>query len=113
MDIQWKKGVLEYCLLHQIAQKETYGYDLLRILSSAFPTIQEGTIYAILRRLKSNGMAEIYEGKESGGPVRKYYRITPRGRESLEQMRQDWQDLVRGVTLLCGDVPEKFSDPIV
>lgn len=105
MDIQLKKGVLEYCLLHQIAQKETYGYDLLKVLADAFPTVQEGTIYAILRRLKANGMAEIYEGKESGGPVRKYYRITPAGQEALQGLKQDWYDLVRGVTKLCGPVP--------
>lgn len=103
MDIQLKKGVLEYCLLHQIAQKETYGYDLLKILSDAFPSVQESTIYAILRRLRGSGMAETYEGKESDGPARKYYRITELGKESLETMRQAWNDLVRGVEQLCGN----------
>ena len=46
-------------------------------------------------------MAETYEGKESDGPVRKYYRITSLGRDSLQKMRQDWKDLVRGVNQLC------------
>lgn len=101
MDIQLKKGVLEYCLLEQIAQRETYGYDLLKVLSDAFPSVQESTIYAILRRLRQGGLAETYEGKESDGPVRKYYRITGPGRGALKKMRQDWKDLVRGVNLLC------------
>ena len=101
MDIQLKKGVLEYCLLHCIAQRESYGYDLLKQVSECFPDIQESTIYAILRRLKANHMTETYEGNVSGGPVRKYYRITEQGKSTLQQMEKDWRDLVWAVEKMC------------
>ncbi|MCI9575765.1 MAG: PadR family transcriptional regulator [Clostridiales bacterium] len=107
MDIQLKKGVLEYCLLHQISKKERYGYDLLKQVADAFPSVQESTIYAILRRLRTNQLAETYEGKISEGPVRKYYRITEQGRIALLQMKQDWEDLVYAVERMCGEGREK------
>ena len=103
MDIQLKKGVLEYCLLHQIAKKERYGYELLKQMAEAFPSVQESTIYAILRRLRTNGLAETYDGTISGGPARKYYQITEEGRTNLLQMKQDLEDLVHAVDKMCAE----------
>lgn len=97
MEAQFKKGILEYCLLYRISQRETYGYDLLQTAAEAFPDVQESTVYAILRRLNGNGCTETYEGSKSGGPVRKYYRVTSAGAVMLEKMDQDWRELLTGV----------------
>lgn len=50
MDGQMNKGVLEMCLLYQLREKESYGYDLLKSMGGAFPDILESTLYAILHR---------------------------------------------------------------
>lgn len=96
-----EKGVLELCLLHLIAQKETYGYDLLRRISAAFTDVNESTVYAILRRLCADGSTEAFPKGESYGPPRKYYRITPAGSARLKQKLDDWRGIADGVRR-CG-----------
>jgi len=75
MNIQFKKGVLEMCVLSMLAQKDRYGYDLASNLSQTID-ISDGTIYPILRRLKDEGYVTTYLQEASGGPPRKYYALT-------------------------------------
>lgn len=98
MDAQIKKGILEMCILQYIETKTPYGYDIIQNLRQDFPEVNESTFYAILRRLKGEGAASTFTGETSGGPARKYYRITDQGREQLEQMKEDWRRLKTIVT---------------
>ncbi|MDE6764004.1 MAG: PadR family transcriptional regulator [Oscillospiraceae bacterium] len=91
---QMKKGVLELCILHVTASDELYGYEIMKRITGAFPEINESTVYAVLRRLHSDGCTESYTGETSAGPKRKYYRITAAGRERLEKMRSEWQEML-------------------
>ena len=93
MDAQLKKGILELCLLQTISGEPQYGYDVIQRMRQHFPEVTESTFYAILRRLHREGAAETFQGSESNGPVRKYYRLTDQGRERLEQMAADWRSL--------------------
>lgn len=93
MDAQLKKGILELCLLHSLSQKPIYGYDVIQTLRVHFPDVTESTFYAILRRLDKEGAATTFQGRESNGPVRKYYQLTDLGRERLRQMKVDWVNL--------------------
>lgn len=101
MDAQLKKGVLELCLLQCLAGGPTYGYDVIQTMRACFPEVTESTFYAILRRLAREGAADTFQGSESNGPVRKYYRLTEAGRQHLEQMREDWRNL-RGIMKRLG-----------
>ena len=74
MDAQIKKGIIEMCILKYISEKDQYGYPIMQKMEKYFPENDNSSIYVILRRLKSEGYTETYEGSESGGPVRKYYR---------------------------------------
>lgn len=93
MDAQLKKGVLELCLLQCLSGEPKYGYDIIQTMRSFFPDVTESTFYAILRRLGKEGAADTFQGSESNGPVRKYYRLTDQGRERLDQMAGDWRSL--------------------
>lgn len=95
MDAQLKKGVLELCLLHGVSEDARYGYDLLQTLRGHFPEVSESACYGILRRLHREGLVEQFTGETSGGPPRKYYRVTEAGREALACRTADWQMLVR------------------
>ena len=86
-----KKDLLELCLLHLMAQGDQYGYELLRRLHAVFPDVQESAIYAILRGLCREGATERYQGETSGGPARKYYRLTPAGRERYATLLEIWR----------------------
>lgn len=94
MDAQLKKGVLEMCLLSLVSRKEQYGYDVIRQMQVHFPEMGESSFYAILRRLHRDGALEQFPGGTSGGPPRKYYRVTPQGLSQLERQRLEWRSLV-------------------
>lgn len=88
-----KKDMLELFLLKIIANEDKYGYEIIRLLHSTFPDTQESAIYAQLRGLCQQGCTESYAGQISGGPTRKYYRLTPLGRKKLQALLDEWQQL--------------------
>ena len=91
MDAQLKKGILELCLLQRLSGEPKYGYDIIQALRVHFPEVTESTFYAILRRLAKEGAADTFQGGESNGPVRKYYRLTDAGREKRKILLEEWQ----------------------
>lgn len=93
MDTQIKKGILEMCILQCIAAEALYGYDIIQRMHVYFPEVGESAFYAILRRLHKDGVATTFTGTTSGGPTRKYYRITEQGQIRLKEMIADWQHL--------------------
>ena len=98
MDGQMKKGVLEMCILHEIAKNETYGYEILNTIGGVFPGMDHSTVYAVLRRLNADGSTEARMGSgESGGPQRKYYRITEQGRAALKNLIGEWESILGAV----------------
>jgi PadR family transcriptional regulator PadR len=96
MNAQFKKGVLELCVLSLIARKDRYGYELVTEISKNF-AIAEGTIYPLLRRLTKDGLCSTYLVESMEGPPRKYYRLTPAGREVQQKLLRDWEQFVQGV----------------
>ena len=88
-----KKELLELCLLQLLAEEDQYGYELLRRLHGGFPDTQESAIYALLRGLCREGCTETYQGQTSGGPARKYYRLTQAGQERRAVLLNQWRDL--------------------
>ena len=95
-----KKDLLELCLLHLMVQGDQYGYELLRRLHGVFPDVQESAIYAILRGLCREGATERYEGETSGGPTRKYYRITEAGEARCASLLETWRTIRDALTAL-------------
>ena len=95
-----KKDLLELCLLHLLTQGDRYGYELLQRLHDAFPDTQESAIYAILRGLCWDKFSEKYMGEGSGGPARKYYRLTPFGQEKYKALLEKWRTLYAALSEL-------------
>ncbi len=80
MDAQFKKGILELCVLAVLSKNDLYGYELTSHISKTI-AITEGTIYPLLRRLKNDGLVSTYLEESSGGPPRKYYQLTDKGKK--------------------------------
>ncbi|MCB9309952.1 MAG: PadR family transcriptional regulator [Lewinellaceae bacterium] len=94
---QMRKGVLELCVLSIIAKEEAYPSDIINKLKDSRLIVVEGTIYPLLNRLKDANLLD-YNWKESkSGPPRKYYQITQKGGDFLENLRETWQDLIDAV----------------
>ncbi len=101
MNIQFKKGVLELCVLSMLIIKDQYGYELASTLSKTIQ-IADGSIYPILRKLAAEGQVTTYLRESTGGPPRKYYAVTSQGRLVQEQLFAEWQDFVLAVNNITG-----------
>lgn len=99
MNIQFKKGVLEMCVLSLLAKKDCYGYELVSDISRNI-SISEGTIYPLLKRLKDEGYFTTYLQESQEGPPRKYYKITPEGNVMYGELIEEWYSFVEGVNKL-------------
>ncbi|MFS0782016.1 PadR family transcriptional regulator [Bacillus sp. 1P06AnD] len=88
---QLLKGVLDACVMAVIKEEPVYGYELSRKLKSVgLPSISEGTIYPILLRLQKKQWITSELRPSPSGPDRKYYDLTERGRDELENLSEEW-----------------------
>jgi PadR family transcriptional regulator PadR len=101
MNIQLKKGVLELCVLSMLTKKDCYGYELVYEISKNI-MISEGTIYPLLKRLKDEGYLTTYLEESQEGPPRKYYRLTPLGEKTRNELIEEWTVMVKGVNNIIG-----------
>ena len=81
---------------------DRYGYEISERLSETID-IADGTVYPILRKLKSDGLVTTYLQEESGGPPRKYYSLTQEGLETYKNDRAEYLDFARAVKGLLED----------
>ena len=102
MNTQYKKGVLELCVLALLHQRDCYGYEISEILSRRID-IADGTVYPSLRKLKADGLLTTYLQEESGGPPRKYYKLTELGRETYQNDRAEYLNFAQSVRTLLED----------
>lgn len=109
MTIQFKKGVLELCVLSMLKQDDQYGYDVASKLSKSID-IADGSIYLVLRRLKQEDYVSSYLEEASGGPPRKYYVITRKGERFLDQLIAEWALLVDNVNGIIHGGSDNNSD---
>jgi PadR family transcriptional regulator PadR len=100
---QLRKGVVEYCILGLLDGEPMYGWQLSEPLVSAGMIASIGTLYPILGRLRSQGLALAFDGSSASGPVRKYYRLTPLGRAQLAAFRLQWGPFAASVNQLIGE----------
>lgn len=99
MNVQFKKGILEICVLVLLNKQDHYGYELVRKISSKIE-ISEGSIYPLLRRLTKEGYFTTYFQESTGGPARKYYKLTEKGRDYLGEQLQEWKEFSTAVNQL-------------
>lgn len=92
--IQMRKGLLEYCVLHIISRGEVYTSDLIEELTLAEMIVVEGTLYPLLNRLKTAELVNYRWVESESGPPRKYYSITEEGKKFLSTLSETWKSLV-------------------
>ncbi|WP_025762922.1 PadR family transcriptional regulator [Dyadobacter tibetensis] len=98
--VQMRKGILEFCILHIISRGEVYASDMLDELTSAKMMVVEGTLYPLLTRLKNSGWLDYKWVESSSGPPRKYYVLTEEGKIFMKAMEATWFELVDSVTFV-------------
>ena len=92
MDIQMKRGILDVCVLAAIKDEESYGYQIIKDIKP-YVDISESTLYPILRRLEGAKYLTVRTAEHSGR-LRKYYQITPAGRDRIEEFKEEWKEMI-------------------
>jgi PadR family transcriptional regulator PadR len=91
---QMRKGLLEYCVMALLNGRPRYGYELVQELAQVDGLLtSEGTMYPLLSRLRREGVVATEWQESSGGPPRKYYRLSASGKRALDGFRQEWATL--------------------
>ena len=101
MNTQFKKGIIELCVLKIVSNKDMYGFELIQSISTEIE-VNENTIYPILRRLTKQGLFDTYTETMSIGAPRKYYKITGEGTEKLNEYESEWKKFIDSVYRILG-----------
>ena len=100
IDKSLMSGSTTLLVLSLLSGEEMYGYqmitELARRSNHAFD-LKEGTLYPILHGLEKGKYLSSYQQEAPTGRVRKYYRLTRRGKELLDDKRTEWAAFHQGV----------------
>lgn len=94
---QMKKGVLEFCILSILSNRDCYASEIIAELKASKLIVVEGTLYPLLTRQKNAGLLSYRWEESTQGPPRKYYTLTELGSEFLKELDISWKELVTAV----------------
>lgn len=81
-------------VLSLLSEREMYGYEMIAELARRSDDtfqLREGTLYPILHGLEADKCVTAFEKAAESGRMRRYYRITRRGRKRLEEKQAEWK----------------------
>jgi PadR family transcriptional regulator PadR len=97
------KSNIDSLLLSLVIEQSMYGYQIIKELenrSQGYFKFKEGTLYPALHRLEKNGLIEGKWQVLPNGQQRKYYKITPKGHDSLAEKRTNWNEYFNAMNLI-------------
>jgi DNA-binding PadR family transcriptional regulator len=91
-----RKGSTEFLILSLLMERPMYGYEIsqqLKLRSGGYFEMKEGLLYPALHRMRHNGLLST-EWRIIGGRRRKYYSLTPLGKDVLGEQAAEWKTFV-------------------
>ena len=82
------RGHINTIILRTLYDGDKYGYEIINEIeekSKKQYTLKQPTLYSALKRLESQDYVTSYWGGASNGGRRKYFQITDKGRQVVEQ----------------------------
>jgi PadR family transcriptional regulator, regulatory protein PadR len=98
MIVELRRGTQIISVLSQL-EKNQYGYSLLQNLDVKGVKMEAGTLYPLLRRLESQGLLSS-EWDTSESRPRKYYVLSPDGKQMLDKLKEEWKQIVSEMNAL-------------
>lgn len=109
MNAQFKRGIVELCVLSILVERDSYGYDIINQLSEHID-VSENAIYPILRRLTKEAYFETYLKESNEGAPRKYYKMTESGFVYYIKLREQWDQFIGGVYHIINKGGKKYEE---
>ncbi|HEY8443458.1 MAG TPA: PadR family transcriptional regulator [Clostridia bacterium] len=88
------RGNIDTIILRSLSEGDKYGYEILKEIESKTQgeyILKQPTLYSCLKRLEQQGYITSFWGQITLGGRRKYYRLTPAGKEYFEKVQADWE----------------------
>jgi PadR family transcriptional regulator PadR len=85
------RGCLSVAVLAAL-RTEQYGYTLRKLLAEHGLSVDEGTLYPLLRRLETQGLLTS-EWREEGKRNKRFYRLSDEGAEMLTHLLAEWRSI--------------------
>lgn len=89
------RGHTDAIILARLMQSDSYGYEINKTISALSDgrfELKEATLYTAFKRLEETGHIVSYWGDSGAGARRRYYTITPAGREASHRLMLEWQE---------------------
>ncbi len=118
------RGYTDTIILNQLTNADSYGYEIAKRISDQSEgelELKEATLYTAFRRMENSGYIISYWGNEGVGARRRYYSITPEGRNRLAEDQLAWKDVRKVLNILVGSensgfrprVPNRDEIPVI
>ena len=89
------RGHTDAIILARLLKSDSYGYEINKTISTISAgrfELKEATLYTAFKRLEESGYIASYWGGSGTGARRRYYTITPAGRETCYRLMQEWEE---------------------
>lgn len=89
--LELRRGCLVVAVLAEL-RTEHYGYALRKALADKGLSIDENTLYPLLRRLETQGLL-ISQWREEEKRNKRFYRLSAVGEEVLANLLEEWRQM--------------------
>ena len=89
------RGHTDAIILARLLKSDSYGYEINKIISTLSAgrfELKEATLYTAFKRLEDQGFIASYWGDSGASARRRYYTITPAGREASHRLLLEWME---------------------
>ena len=103
LEREMMRGAGPTAVLQLLASGEMYGYQIVEALATRSDGVFElgqSTLYPMLYNLEEKGLLDSRRKEGPNGRMRRYYRLTARGRKKLAKDREQWSALMQGMGAL-------------
>jgi transcriptional regulator len=100
-----KKGSTELLILALLEARARHGYEIGKLIearSGGRLTFRIGSLYPVLCRLEDRGLISGRWVEKAGERRRRFYRLTPPGRDVLRKQRSAWEEFSAAVNQILG-----------
>jgi transcriptional regulator len=97
----FRNGSAELLILSLVGERERHGYELAKLIerrSGGAITFHVASLYPTLYRLERRGLIIGRWIERAGQRRRRFYRLTPDGRDTLAAQRRSWKAFFTALT---------------
>ena len=89
------RGHTDMIIMAVLRRSDSYGYAINKTIQEfsdhAF-SLTEATLYTSFKRLEARGYITSYWQESESGKKRKYYALTDKGNQALNEQEKAWED---------------------